>query len=62
MLTKNKNHIEVELQEANSDCYQVRFAYRKPELISLKDLRSQTLGASIAPFPESGGTYNFTPP
>lgn len=50
------------LTENSVDDSREKLEYKKPVLQALGDIRSLTLGASIAPYPESGGTFSFTPP
>ena len=53
---------DIEHQKKNSKVCQPKLIYRKPGLFRLNDLRSVTLGVSVAPYPESGGTRTFTAP
>lgn len=63
MVTKKVKRYETnKLQEDNIKTSLEKKVYTKPVLQELGDIRSLTLGASVAPYPESGGTFTFTSP
>ena len=62
VIKKVKQPEPYKLIENSADDSQARLEYQKPVLRVLGDIRSLTLGASVAPYPESGGTFSFTPP
>ena len=62
VMKKAERYKTHKLEEDNIKTSLEKKVYTKPVLQELGDIRSLTLGASVAPYPESGGTFTFTSP